>query len=59
VNEVHQKELRKAYGGLCSDETPMVRRAAATHLRALIDVIETTQDLIEMVPVYKVGWKWK
>ena len=27
----HQEELKKAFGQLCSDDTPMVRRAAATN----------------------------
>jgi serine/threonine-protein phosphatase 2A regulatory subunit A len=27
-----QEELRRMFGQLCRDDTPMVRRAAATHL---------------------------
>ena len=42
-----QEELKKGYALLCNDDTPMVRRAAATNLSKLIQVIEPTgvQDL--------------
>lgn len=37
-------ELLKQYGELTHDETPMVRRAAATHLPAVIEALPTEAD---------------
>jgi serine/threonine-protein phosphatase 2A regulatory subunit A len=46
--------LRKMYGTLCgSEETPMVRRAAAAHLKDFVAVIEKQGLLQDMIPIYK------
>lgn len=39
-----QSDLRAGFVQLCRDETPMVRRAAASALGAFADVIHTTND---------------
>lgn len=51
-SEEHRKELRSLFFALCRDETPMVRRAAATHFGALIKQMDKTQIKDEVLPVF-------
>lgn len=48
-----QEELRRMFGQLCHDETPMVRRAAATNLTHLIKKVSKEHILSEMIPLAK------
>jgi serine/threonine-protein phosphatase 2A regulatory subunit A len=45
-------ELRTLYAGLCRDETPMVRRAAAQKLGALAAVAEKEVVASELLPLF-------
>lgn len=45
--------LRKAYTTLCSDDTPMVRRAAAHRMRDFFSVCDKQDLLADMIPVYR------
>jgi len=44
--------LRRAYGLLCGDEHPMVRRAAAHKLQDIVGVCDRQDALADLVPVY-------
>jgi len=48
----HKKELRTLFYTLCKDETPMVRRAAATHFGALIRQMDKQPIKDEVLPVF-------
>ncbi|KGB79077.1 protein phosphatase 2 (formerly 2A), regulatory subunit A [Cryptococcus deuterogattii 99/473] len=53
-----QEEMRKLFGALCHDDTPMVRRAAAKALGPLVKVVSETSgqhDIIvsELIPMYR------
>jgi len=50
--EEHRKELRGLFFQLCKDETPMVRRAAATHFGSLIKQMDKAQIKEEVLPVF-------
>lgn len=52
-NEQQREGLRKLYTTLCSDETPMVRRAAAAKLGGLVKVVEKSYVVSELIPVYR------
>lgn len=45
--------LRKLFSTLCSDDTPMVRRAAANKLRELILVCDIPDLIADMIPIYR------
>ena len=47
-----QDELRKLYRTLANDDTPMVRRAAATSLPKLVRVCAKGHLLAEMLPLF-------
>ncbi|TPX41029.1 hypothetical protein SeMB42_g05774 [Synchytrium endobioticum] len=49
-----QDDLRRAYAQLGHDETPMVRRSAATHLPNLIKKVSKEHLLREMLPLFNV-----
>ncbi|KAG7669069.1 hypothetical protein KSW81_004078 [Nannochloris sp. 'desiccata'] len=46
-------ELRTAFSALATDETPMVRRAAAAAFGGLVKVVETEVVLGELLPVFE------
>ncbi|KND03739.1 protein phosphatase 2A structural subunit TPD3 [Spizellomyces punctatus DAOM BR117] len=48
-----QEELRRLYAQLCHDDTPMVRRAAGTHLAKLTKQVSKDNVLSEMIPLFK------
>ncbi|KAI9090824.1 armadillo-type protein [Phlyctochytrium arcticum] len=48
-----QEELRRLYTQLCHDDTPMVRRAAGTHLAKLTKQVSKENVLSEMIPLFK------
>lgn len=50
-NGEQKAQLRKLYGNLCSEDTPMVRRAAASKLKDFVAVIEK-QNLAEITPTF-------
>lgn len=47
-----QEELRKLYSSLCQDETPMVRRAAATHLPAFARCVDKEHIVTEVLAMF-------
>lgn len=47
-----QTELRTWFAALCKDETPMVRRAAANAFGKLVEVVEASVVLKELLPVF-------
>jgi serine/threonine-protein phosphatase 2A regulatory subunit A len=51
VSPAFKEELKKGFGLLCNDDTPMVRRAAATHLAKWIPVVDptSTPDLVQLL----------
>jgi len=53
ASEDQKVGLRKAYTGLCSDDTPMVRRAAAHRMRDFISACDKTDLLTDTITVYK------
>lgn len=53
VSSAQQEELRRAFAALCSDETPMVRRAAAKELGPFSKKIEKGVLTTELVPVFR------
>ena len=46
-------QIRMLYIGCANDETPMVKRAAASHLHKLLPVMEKEFVISEVVPVYQ------
>lgn len=53
VSEQQKAELRKLYGVLCSDETPMVRRNSALNLAPLVALVERQVCISDMIPIYR------
>jgi len=53
ATDEQKANLRKAYAALCSDDTPMVRRAAANGLRDFVSVCDKQDLLTDMISVYK------
>ncbi|KAF8898730.1 armadillo-type protein [Infundibulicybe gibba] len=53
VSSVIQDDLRKSYQALASDETPMVRRAAAKWLGALLKHFSQEHILSDGLPIYR------
>jgi len=53
ANEDQRAGLREAYGSLCLDDTPMVRRAAAHRMHDLMSVCEKQAILSDMISIYK------
>eukprot|EP00730_Choanoeca_flexa_P017007 TRINITY_DN8132_c0_g1_i2.p1 TRINITY_DN8132_c0_g1~~TRINITY_DN8132_c0_g1_i2.p1 ORF type:complete len:582 (+),score=168.35 TRINITY_DN8132_c0_g1_i2:142-1887(+) len=47
-----QATLRSAFSNLCHDDTPMVRRAAASHLKDLVQVAKPDVVQSEFLPLY-------
>ncbi|KAF9946661.1 hypothetical protein BGZ72_000138 [Mortierella alpina] len=47
-----QEHLRKSYGQLCADDTPMVRRAAATHLGAFAKKVSKEHLVSDTIPQF-------
>ncbi|KAI1317084.1 hypothetical protein EDD11_009067 [Mortierella claussenii] len=52
VSPAHQEEMRKAFGQLCMDDTPMVRRAAATHLGAFAKKASKEHLISDIIPLF-------
>jgi serine/threonine-protein phosphatase 2A regulatory subunit A len=52
TNPATQEELRRLYAQLCQADTPMVRRAAATHLSKFVGVMTKQQVTQEIVPLF-------
>ncbi|KAL0951174.1 hypothetical protein HGRIS_007905 [Hohenbuehelia grisea] len=48
-----QEDLRKGYAGLASDDTPMVRRAAAKWLGAFLKTLSKDHILSDGLPIYR------
>mmetsp|Transcript_53066 Transcript_53066/g.106536 ORF Transcript_53066/g.106536 Transcript_53066/m.106536 type:complete len:592 (-) Transcript_53066:198-1973(-) len=52
-NDDQRQDLRKVYTVFCTDETPMVRRAAAHKMRDFISVCDKQDLLSDIINVYK------
>ncbi|KAJ3020024.1 hypothetical protein HKX48_001439 [Thoreauomyces humboldtii] len=48
-----QDELRKMYIQLCNDDTPMVRRAAGTHLAKLAKKVSKEHVISDIIPLFR------
>jgi len=51
VNNDLKSELRKSYQNLCTDDTPMVRRAAASKLGEFAKVLEKANVIADLIPL--------
>ena len=51
--EKHRKDLRAGFIKLCTDDTPMVRRAAVSHLGSLCAVVDYASVKAELFPVFQ------
>jgi len=51
--DMQKSQMRQWYGVLCSDDTPMVRRAAALHLQNLVAVVDKQSIMNDIIPVYR------
>lgn len=51
-NPVIQDDLSRTYVALCRDETPMVRRSAATNLAAFVKLLPKEKVITDFVPVF-------
>ncbi|KAF9164346.1 hypothetical protein DFQ26_001557 [Actinomortierella ambigua] len=47
-----QEDMRKSFGQLCQDDTPMVRRAAATHLGGLAKKVGKEHIISDIIPLF-------
>ncbi|KAJ3329701.1 protein phosphatase 2, regulatory subunit A, partial [Blyttiomyces sp. JEL0837] len=47
-----QDELRRLYSQLCHDDTPMVRRAAASHLAKLTKKVSKEHVILDILPLF-------
>ncbi|KAI1291508.1 40S ribosomal protein S3 [Mortierella claussenii] len=47
-----QEDMRKSFGQLCMDDTPMVRRAAATHLGAFAKKVGKEHLISDVIPLF-------
>eukprot|EP01120_Amphizonella_sp_Union-15-10_P011989 TRINITY_DN523_c0_g1_i4.p1 TRINITY_DN523_c0_g1~~TRINITY_DN523_c0_g1_i4.p1 ORF type:complete len:347 (+),score=60.82 TRINITY_DN523_c0_g1_i4:30-1070(+) len=52
VNETTKRELICLFGNLCRDPTPMVRRAACTHLKNYVKTVDTETVKQDLLPMY-------
>ncbi|KAI3633876.1 hypothetical protein MIR68_008208 [Amoeboaphelidium protococcarum] len=52
ANPGQQEELRALFSQLCKDDTPMVRRAAATHFGSFMKVIQKANLIKDFIPLY-------
>ncbi|RKP14170.1 phospho protein phosphatase A [Piptocephalis cylindrospora] len=52
TDETIRTELVRAYSGLCTDETPMVRRAAATNLADLVPHVDKEVAISSLLPLF-------
>lgn len=48
-----QEQLRQQFGHLVHDDTPMVRRQAATHLAKFVEGMTPTVAVEEMIPLFQ------
>eukprot|EP00419_Tripos_fusus_P063425 CAMPEP_0172930414 /NCGR_PEP_ID=MMETSP1075-20121228/218978_1 /TAXON_ID=2916 /ORGANISM="Ceratium fusus, Strain PA161109" /LENGTH=586 /DNA_ID=CAMNT_0013791723 /DNA_START=52 /DNA_END=1812 /DNA_ORIENTATION=- len=53
ASEDQKHGLRKAYTTLCSDDTPMVRRAAAHRMRDFVAYLDKADLLADIIQVYR------
>lgn len=53
VSEVSQEQLRQQFGLLVHDETPMVRRQAATNLAKFVKEMSAPVVIDEMIPLFQ------
>jgi serine/threonine-protein phosphatase 2A regulatory subunit A len=51
--EDQKSQLRKLYGTLAADDTPMVRRAAANKLKDFVVVVEKQGLLADVIPTFR------
>ncbi|KAJ1659380.1 protein phosphatase 2A structural subunit [Dispira simplex] len=52
VSAALQEEMRQAYGQLCQDTTPMVRRAAATRLSEFVKALQPEHVVSVAIPYF-------
>ncbi|KAI8360277.1 ARM repeat-containing protein [Mortierella sp. GBAus27b] len=52
VSPAHQDDMRGAFGQLCADDTPMVRRAATTHLGAFAKKLSKEHIISSIIPCF-------
>ncbi|KAF9117401.1 hypothetical protein BGW39_002217 [Mortierella sp. 14UC] len=52
VSPASQEDMRKSFGQLCADDTPMVRRAAATHLGAFAKKVGKEHLISDIIPLF-------
>uniref|UniRef100_A0A7S3UYY7 Phosphatase PP2A regulatory subunit A/Splicing factor 3B subunit 1-like HEAT repeat domain-containing protein n=1 Tax=Aplanochytrium stocchinoi TaxID=215587 RepID=A0A7S3UYY7_9STRA len=53
VSAATKAEFRGMFGRLCRDDTPMVRRAAASSLGSFAEVVEPEHVKVELMPMFK------
>lgn len=53
VSTSTQDDLRKMYGALCNDDTPMVRRAAARDLGSFAKNLSKESVVTDVIPLYR------
>ncbi|PWN18624.1 putative ser/thr protein phosphatase 2A regulatory subunit A [Microstroma glucosiphilum] len=53
VGQKTQEDLRKMFGALCNDDTPMVRRAAARDLGAFAKNLSKELVVSDVIPLYR------
>ncbi|KAH9459778.1 hypothetical protein MJO28_004554 [Puccinia striiformis f. sp. tritici] len=53
VSEATQDEMRRMYTALCTDETPMVRRAAAKELGPFAKALSQSHLVTDAIPVFR------
>ncbi|KAF9582316.1 hypothetical protein BGW38_000359 [Lunasporangiospora selenospora] len=52
VSPAIQEDMRKTYAQLCIDDTPMVRRSAATHLAGLAKKVNKDHLVSDIIPLF-------
>jgi HEAT repeat protein len=53
VSDGAKPDLRQLYGKLCNDDTPMVRRAAASNFKKFVVTVDKAQIKSEMIPIFQ------
>eukprot|EP00003_Mantamonas_plastica_P026552 TRINITY_DN546_c0_g1_i2.p1 TRINITY_DN546_c0_g1~~TRINITY_DN546_c0_g1_i2.p1 ORF type:complete len:145 (+),score=32.85 TRINITY_DN546_c0_g1_i2:137-571(+) len=52
IDEKYGSELRNLYNQLCHDDTPIVRRAASTHLGTFAKENDSEYVILDLVPMF-------
>ncbi|KAF9305847.1 Polyamine N-acetyltransferase 1 [Mortierella antarctica] len=52
ISAAFQDDMRKSFGQLCLDDTPMVRRAAATHLGDFAKKLSKEHLVTDIIPLF-------